>query len=151
MGVIEMYKKTHIGSYGIIIKDGKIVLIKKAKGAYADKLDLPGGTIEHDETPDMAVKREILEEVGVKATSVHLFDAISCNLTWYCDKKQEDEALHHIGIIYDVKVDNYSLKKDKDGHDSLGAAWYNIDKLTENMVSPLTWQCLLKIKGDIND
>ena len=34
-----------LGAYGLIIKDGKILLIKKFGGPYDSKLDLPGGTI----------------------------------------------------------------------------------------------------------
>ncbi len=34
------------GVYGLIIEDGKILLIKKFGGPYDKKLDLPGGTIE---------------------------------------------------------------------------------------------------------
>ena len=33
----------HLGAYGLIIKDEKIVLIKKVGGPYNGKLDLPGG------------------------------------------------------------------------------------------------------------
>lgn len=33
--------KTHVGSYGIIIDNNKIVLVKKARGGYKGKLDLP--------------------------------------------------------------------------------------------------------------
>ena len=40
-------KKNHIGAYGIIIRDEKIALIKKARGGYKGKLDLPGGGIDH--------------------------------------------------------------------------------------------------------
>ena len=32
------------GVYGLIIKDGKILLIKKFGGPHDKKLDLPGGT-----------------------------------------------------------------------------------------------------------
>ena len=35
----------HVGAYGLIVKDDKIVLIKKVGGPYDGKLDLPGGTI----------------------------------------------------------------------------------------------------------
>ncbi len=53
--------KTHVGAYGVIIKDDKIALIKKSRGGYKGKLDLPGGGIEHDETPMDALKRELVE------------------------------------------------------------------------------------------
>ena len=57
-------KKTHIGAYGIIIEDDKIVLIKKARGGYKGKLDLPGGGIDPGEDEETALRREILEETG---------------------------------------------------------------------------------------
>jgi len=43
--------KTHVGANEIILKDNKIALIRKARGGYKGKLDLPGGGIEHTETP----------------------------------------------------------------------------------------------------
>ena len=64
--------KTHVGAYGIILKDNKIALIRKARGGYKGKLDLPGGGIEHTETPEETLKRELLEETGAKAKSIKL-------------------------------------------------------------------------------
>ena len=60
-----MEKISHLGSYGIIIKNKEIVLIKKANGPYKDKLDLPGGTIEFCEKPEETLVREMREEVGI--------------------------------------------------------------------------------------
>ena len=34
----------HLGAYGVLINEGKILLIKKVSGSYDGKLDLPGGT-----------------------------------------------------------------------------------------------------------
>ncbi len=50
------------------------------------------------------------------------------------------EDLQHIAIIYNVKVNNNDLnqiKKDADGLDSLGSDWYDVDKLSEDDLSPL--------------
>ena len=41
-----MKEMKHLGAYGLIVKDGKIALIRKSRGAYTGKLDVPGGTIE---------------------------------------------------------------------------------------------------------
>ena len=40
-----------LGSYGLVINDNKILLIKKSGGPYDGKLDLLGGTIEFCESP----------------------------------------------------------------------------------------------------
>jgi len=42
-------ERFHVGAYGILIKDGKILLIKKSRGAYKGMYDLPGGGIEFGE------------------------------------------------------------------------------------------------------
>ena len=52
----------HFGVYGLIIEDNKVVLVKKNGGPYDGKFDLPGGSFEFSETPQEALKRELLEE-----------------------------------------------------------------------------------------
>lgn len=137
-------KKTHIGAYGIIIKDEKIALIRKARGGYKGKLDLPGGGIEHTETPYEALKRELMEEINGTLIDAKLLDTTSVNIKW---KMEPDlyEDLHHIGILYMVNIEEKELKDDSDGLDSEGANWYLISDLEDNMVSPLTWYSLKKL------
>lgn len=138
-----MKNTRHLGVYGLIIKDNKIALVLKSCGAYKGKLDLPGGSFEHGETPEETLKREIHEELNVGIKTFKLFDANSVKVTWsYHEEKQN---MHHIGIFYIVELESDDLKQDADGFDSLGAGWYNIDELKENDVSPLTWIELKKL------
>lgn len=37
-----MKEHKHLGCYGLVVKDGKILLIKKKTGPYDGLLDLPG-------------------------------------------------------------------------------------------------------------
>lgn len=141
---------THVGSYGIIIRDDRITLIKKARGGYKGKLDLPGGGIEHNETPVEALKRELMEEAGVTVTSYELLDAVSKTFKW---QMEEDviENLHHIGILYTVKVKEDKLKEVADGLDSEGADWYNISDLSKSNLSAFTIYSLEKLGYKIRD
>jgi hypothetical protein len=54
--------------------------------------------------------------------------------------------MHHIGIIYKVSLNDYELKNDGAGVDSLGANWDKIDELKEEDVSPLVWIEINKMK-----
>ena len=145
---MKIVKNKHIGSYGIIIENNKIILIKKALGGYKGKLDLPGGGIEHYELPDEALKREIMEEAGLEVIDYQLLDVTSSNITWQLEE-QEMEDLHHIGILYIVKADGI-IKKEPDGIDSLGANWYDIKLLKKEELTPFAIYALEKMNYKIN-
>ena len=136
-------KGEHIGSYGIIIEDDEIVLIKKANGGYVGKLDLPGGGIEHDETPSQTLKREIMEEAGLKVTNYSLFDVTSNNFTWQMTSSTKED-LHHIGVLYKVRAIG-KIKNYPDGIDSLGAKRYKINDLCKNDLTPFAIYSLEKL------
>lgn len=141
---MKTFKSKHIGAYGVMIQDGKIVLIKKSRGGYKGKLDLPGGGVEHGETPIEAVRRELEEEVGVSCSKEELIDVASVHFTWQMDEEAEED-LHHIGIFYKVEFEQKELKIDADGQDSLGAAWYPIQELKKEKLSPFTIYVLEKL------
>lgn len=48
-----------------IIKDGRVLLIRKKRGLGAGKINGPGGKLEPGETPLQAAVRETQEEIGV--------------------------------------------------------------------------------------
>ncbi len=54
----------------LIIKDGKIVIIKYLKGNKIGYYDIPGGKIEDGETPDEAAIREVKEETGMEVSNL---------------------------------------------------------------------------------
>ena len=130
-------KSTHVGAYGFIIKDDSIALIKKARGGYTGLLDIPGGGIEHDETPIDALERELMEEAGVTVIDAHLLTATSRTFEW---KVRDNfiEDLHHIGILYQVEVLEDTVKEETDGIDSNGCSFYKISDLSKNELTPFT-------------
>ena len=137
-------KSTHVGAYGFIIKDDMVALIKKARGGYKGKLDIPGGGIEHDETPSEALKRELMEEAGVTVTDFELIDAVSRTFKWHME---EDliEDLHHIGILYKVNVSENEVKAEADGIDSNGCNFYKISELDKEQLTPFAIDGLTKL------
>lgn len=50
---------------GIIVKDGKVLTLKRIEEPFKGKFDFPGGYMNAGETPEEAIKREIKEELGV--------------------------------------------------------------------------------------
>lgn len=135
-----MKEHKHLGSYGILIEDEKILLIRKKTGPYDGLLDLPGGSLEFGETPGDALKREFLEETGLDIIDYELLDANSVMVKW--DFKPNTKIMvHHVGIFY--KINKYknevrnSIELDNKNDDSLGADFYSINYLKKSEVSSI--------------
>ncbi len=141
---METVVKTHVGAYGILIREGKIILIRKARGGYKGKLDLPGGGIEHTELPSETLRRELMEEVGIEITSYKLLDVTATNIKWEMEPDLWED-LHHIGVLYIIDTEDQDLKSSEDGLDSLGAAWYDIEELRKEELSPFAKYTLEKL------
>ncbi len=135
-----MKKYNQLGAYGLILTNNSILLIKKANGPYANKLDLPGGTIEFCERPTEALKRELQEEAGIEITDYQLFDADSVTFKWQY-KKDTLVKVHHTGIFFKINDYKNEIKKSVEvndiNDDSLGAEFYEIDKLSKEELSSI--------------
>lgn len=143
-------KSTHVGAYGFIIKNDKVALIKKARGGYTGLLDIPGGGIEHLETPEEALKRELMEEAGVTVKSHELITVTSRTFKWQMTKDVVED-LHHIGILYRVEVEEDNVKEEADGLDSNGCNYYKIDSLSKKELTPFTIEGLELLGYSLKD
>ena len=141
----------HLGSYGIIVDNNKILLIKKCSGPYHGKLDLPGGTVEMNERPIDTLKRELKEEVGINVIESELLDVDSVSFKWSYNKEKYN--VHHIGIFYKITKYDGIVKKvnviDNVNDDSLGADFYDISNLTSDDLSEIAWMEIKKLKENI--
>lgn len=50
-----------------IIQDNRLLVLKRNEEPYKGMGDLPGGFMHADETPDQTIRRELLEELGIRA------------------------------------------------------------------------------------
>ena len=57
---------------GIVEIEGKILLVRHTYGSAKDRILIPGGYVEENELPNIAVEREILEETAVVAKAKSL-------------------------------------------------------------------------------
>ena len=67
----------------VCMKDGKVLLARHTYGGGKGKLFIPGGYLQENETPEEAVKREFMEEVGLEIRPLDII-GIRCNTKdWY--------------------------------------------------------------------
>lgn len=140
-------EKLHLGIYGLIVNDNKILLVKKSRGPYMGKLDLPGGSAEHGESIDQVLSREILEETGIKINKYKLFDNYTVVVNFTDDRSEI--SMYHVGLIYLIEsFDDSKLVKEMNFEDSSGSSWYEIRKLKRDQLSPFAFNAINALKNE---
>ena len=135
ININKLITKTHFGVDGRIVKNGKILLIRKARGPYTGLYDLPGGSQEEGESYLETLTREIMEETGcevIKAENERFKSIIFSDFTVERDEKC---VLQHEAILHDVEIKG-EPKTNGDGLDSNGAVWVDIKDLTAANSTP---------------
>jgi ADP-ribose pyrophosphatase YjhB (NUDIX family) len=89
-----------VGVGAVIVKEGKIALIKRGNEPSKGKWTIPGGIVELAESPEVAVMREAKEETGLDANNPTLIDVVS-----NVDLDENGKVKYHYVIIdYLVQV-----------------------------------------------
>ncbi|MBK32652.1 MAG: NUDIX hydrolase [Chloroflexi bacterium] len=61
------FGESSIGCAGVVLRDGKALLVQRGWEPFAGTWQLPGGYVEQDEVITEGVAREVMEEAGVTA------------------------------------------------------------------------------------
>lgn len=91
-------------AYGIVIKDGKLLLLKQING-----YDLPGGGVDIGEGLEAAVTREIKEETGITAANPRL---IAATTSFYVPFSMPDHPMQAVMLYYSCDYESGDLSKD---------------------------------------
>ena len=140
----ETTRELKLGVYGISIVDGRVLVIKKARGPYRGQYDLPGGGIEFGESIREGLSRELEEEAGVKLLTTDLFDVNDVYNTF--EHEGTTYESHHVGIYYLIEVAG-ELKTTGDELDSAGALCVAVAELTEGNTSKIALPVIRKAAG----
>ena len=102
----------------VIVQEGKVLLAKRPLDKHqGGKWEFPGGKREEGELPDVALKRECLEELGIHLSRIELFESVEHN---YLDK--------HVFIEF-YKVESFS--GEPTGLEGQAVEWVSLHQLNE--------------------
>ena len=136
----------HIGVYGVCIKDNKLLCIKKERGPYKNRFDLPGGSQKENEGLTETLVREFREETGYQIKNYR-----NCRV-YDVFVKEQKRMVHHIMVFYNVDInfeqqDIISEKLEDELNDFSGIYWIDFEELDINNSSPL----ILKFKQELSN
>ena len=105
-----------------ITENNKILMVRQYRHAAGIvSLEIPGGVIDGDETPEHAVKRELLEETGYQ------FDSLELLCTVYANPSTANNHTYCFLGTGGKKVQGQSL----DEHEEIVVEEYTIDEIKQ--------------------
>ncbi len=107
-----------------VIRNGEVLLVRRANPPDAGLWGFPGGKIEAGEPIESAALRELLEETGIRADAQKVFTAV--------DAFDRDGAghLHHHFVLIAVLC-KWISGEPVAGDDALEARWFRLEELNE--------------------
>ncbi len=138
----EYPQRPIVGVGAIVIKEGKVLLVKRAAAPSRGLWAIPGGTLELGETLQRGAEREILEETGIRiraGSPVYTFDFLEY------DKKNK---LQYHFVVVDMEAE-YVAGEVQAADDALDARWVSPEDLLSMSVSKNTLK-ILRERGFIS-
>ena len=129
-------KQGHITASGLVIKDGKALLILHP---YIKQWFQPGGHIDDGEEPIQAAIREVFEETGVVCESLNGFlEPVDIDLHEIPENPNKGEGAHlHIDLLFAMRV-----IEEQESPEGIEKAWVPFDQIT----SPRIKRALQKLQ-----
>jgi len=124
-----------VGVGAVVIRDGKILLVKRGsspgKGLWAP----PGGLVELGETVRKAAEREILEETGVTIRAKEAFYIFD-----FIDRDKDGKIKYHY-VIIDFLAD-YISGEPRASDDASEVRWVSPEEVPGLAITPTTRKLL---------
>jgi ADP-ribose pyrophosphatase YjhB (NUDIX family) len=99
---------------GIIMHNGKFLLLKRANKPLQGEYWTPGGRIYKGEHLAEGFKRKMLEEIGLK---VRVISVVGFYEDFYKDNNLDIEMVHTMSVVFLAEVDKYEIKMDSQSTD----------------------------------
>lgn len=108
----------------LVVRDGRVLLARRARPPRQGLWDTPGGFVEPDELPEDAVVRELREETGLEVEPVRL-------IGFFLDRYGED-GVSTLNIHYEARV----LSGDESPADDVSElGWFPLDAIPDDEIA----------------
>lgn len=135
----KTHKAPQVAVGAVVVKDRKILLVKRIKAPHKNLWAIPGGSVELGETLQEAAEREVREETGliIKAEEpIYTFDLIEQN---------DKGSIQFHYVIVDLSA-KYTSGELSPADDALDTRWFSPRELEHIAISDSTRDLLHKIR-----
>ena len=126
-----------VGVGGVILEDGKVLLVRRGSEPLRGEWSLPGGLVEVGEDLPEALRREILEETGLVVHAGPMVEVLSRILR----DGQGRVRFHYVLMDYLCRPQGGQLRA---ASDAAAACWVERSRLHEYSLPPETVRVIEK-------
>lgn len=117
----------------VVIHEGRLLLVRRARDPAAGAWTIPGGFCEGDEHPRAACERELHEEAGVRGRAIaHLGEWMDV----YGPPAEDGLRIHTVVSGYLVALEDPAAPLRPDPAEATEATWFPIGALPEPIAFP---------------
>jgi ADP-ribose pyrophosphatase YjhB (NUDIX family) len=129
-----------LGVGAAVFQDAKILLIQRGQEPLKGWWTLPGGLVETGEPLEAAVRRETLEETGLKVTPVGIATVFERIMA---DREGRTE-FHYVIVDYLCQLESGTVRA---ASDAAAAGWFTLDEMQDLKMAPGTPGVIQKAIG----
>jgi len=115
------------------MRDGKLLLMRRAHEPWLDRWDIPGGFCEMDEHPTQTAVRETREETGLE---VEITGFLGMWLDGYPDPGRTDEPAVTLNVYYHAVPVAGSAAGEADPVEAAEIGWFPVDDVPSPIAFP---------------
>lgn len=136
MAIPERYNKGYnIGVGGAVVREHRLLLVRRASRHGRGNWQLPGGFIEPDETMEQAVVREVAEETGVLSE----VEAVLGLRSRY--DPESGNGMYVILLLTPIRGEPIA-----DGREVDHAAYFSLDEIRQlSPLPPVNWEIAQRV------
>ena len=99
------FRKQRVAAYALVLRDDHLLLTRiSARGFHSGSWTLPGGGVDHGESPREALEREMVEECGITCTVGALLDVHDLHFSGTAPSGRHED-FHAVHLVFEAEVD----------------------------------------------
>jgi 8-oxo-dGTP diphosphatase len=112
------YENPAVTAFALVERDGRYLVLQRGQEPYRGRWELPGGFVEQGETPAEGVRREIIEETGLRVDAPSIIGAYT--------SRYGDDGKWTVDVAFHCKASPGELSLSAESSD---AAWVSIEQM----------------------
>ena len=113
-----------VATIAVVLREGQVLLVRRANPPDAGRWGFPGGKIEFGETVHQAAVRELYEETAIRGEAVQSFTALDA-----FDHADDASLRRHFVLV--AVLCQWRAGEPVAGDDALEAGWFAMDDLDD--------------------